>query len=106
MSETSFPSPSSSSKGPELSPLASALLDGFDEGLVVIDADGRVVYANRSARGMAANAGVDLHAPGAELQPRLAAMGGRTRPLHVGELEVGVAVFLPATAEPPSAVTL
>ena len=33
------------------SPLAKALLDGFAEGVVVFDAEGKVLYANTQARG-------------------------------------------------------
>src|SRR5699024_5988821 len=32
------------------SPLAKALLDGFSEGVVVFDAEGRILYANQQAR--------------------------------------------------------
>jgi len=32
------------------SPLAKALLDGFSEGVVVFDAEGRLLYANQPAR--------------------------------------------------------
>ena len=32
------------------SPLARALLDGFSEGVIVFDAQGRVMYANQQAR--------------------------------------------------------
>jgi sigma-54 dependent transcriptional regulator, acetoin dehydrogenase operon transcriptional activator AcoR len=91
-------SPSPAPDGASLSPLASVLLDGFNEGLVVFDADGRVVYANLSAREALAKAGVDSHGRAAELQPRLTAMGGRLRPLRVGELEVGAAMFIPVAA--------
>jgi PAS domain-containing protein len=69
------------------SPLAKALLDGFSEGVVVFDSDGKLMYANHQAR--EALAGMDLADAGADLQPRLAAMGGRLRPLRVGSLELG-----------------
>jgi hypothetical protein len=107
MSDVLSPSHSpSSSDGASLSPLASALLDGFSEGLVVFDADGRVVYANLSAREALAKAGVDSHGRAAELQPRLTAMGGRLRPLWVGELEVGAAMFIPVPADAAAPATL
>ena len=59
------------------SPLAKALLDGFSEGVVVFDIEGRLLYANEQAR--EALVGMDLseHAP--DLMPRLAALGGRPR---------------------------
>jgi hypothetical protein len=75
------------------SPLAKALLDGFSEGVVVFDADGKLMYANHQAR--EALAGMELADAGADLQPRLAAMGGRLRPLRVGALELGEAMFIP-----------
>ena len=40
------------------SPLAKALLDGFSEGVVVFDAEGKLLYANLQAR--EALAGMDL----------------------------------------------
>ncbi|HJP57751.1 MAG TPA: helix-turn-helix domain-containing protein [Gemmatimonadales bacterium] len=75
------------------SPLAKALLDGFSEGVVVFDADGKVLYANQQARG--ALSGMDLAESSEDLMPRLAAVGGRLRPLRVGSLEVGEAMFIP-----------
>jgi transcriptional regulator of acetoin/glycerol metabolism len=75
------------------SPLAKALLDGFSEGVVVFDSDGKLMYANHQAR--EALAGMDLADAGADLQPRLGAMGGRLRPLRVGSLELGEAMFIP-----------
>jgi transcriptional regulator of acetoin/glycerol metabolism len=82
------------------SPLAKALLDGFSEGVVVFDAAGRVLYANSQARAQL-EGDVDLATETADdLQPRLAALGGRIRPLRVGTLELGEALFLPATEGP------
>ncbi len=80
------------------SPLAKALLDGFSEGVIVFDADGKLLYANHQAR--EALAGMDLADAGSDLQPRLAAMGGRLRPLRVGALELGEAMFIPGVEGP------
>ena len=80
------------------SPLAKALLDGFSEGVVVFDAEGRLLYANQPAR--QALAGMDLSENATDLQPRLAAMGGRLRPLRVGALELGEAMFIPGIEGP------
>jgi transcriptional regulator of acetoin/glycerol metabolism len=82
------------------SPLAKALLDGFSEGVVVFDLDGRLVYANQPAREALAGAGIDPKAGAPDLQPRLAAMGGRLRLLRVGGLELGEAMFIPGIAGP------
>ena len=78
------------------SPLAKALLDGFSEGVIVFDAEGRLLYTNQPAR--EALAGVDLFEGAPDLQPRLAALGGRLRPLRVGGMELGEAMFIPGVA--------
>src|SRR5678810_872336 len=75
------------------SPLAKALLDGFSEGVVVFDSEGKVLYANQQARGSLSE--MDLAEGSDDLMPRLAAVGGRLRPLRVGSLEVGEAMFIP-----------
>jgi len=81
------------------SPLAKALLDGFSEGVVVFDRDGKVVYANSQVRSQLADQ-FDLSAGADDLMPRLAALGGRVRPLRAGTLELGEAMFLPAVEGP------
>jgi hypothetical protein len=81
------------------SPLAKALLDGFSEGVIVFDPHGAVLYANAPAR----EAMTELIQPGEDAQslmPRLAAMGGRLRPLRVGALELGEAMFIPGIDGP------
>lgn len=75
------------------SPLAKALLDGFTEGVVVFDAEGKVLYANQQAR--ASLGDDDLKDNAKDLMPRLASIGGRLRPLRVGSLDIGEAMFLP-----------
>lgn len=81
------------------SPLAKALLDGFSEGVVVFDPDGRMLYANTPAR----EALADMAGGGEDagnLMPRLAALGGRLRPLRVGAIELGEAMFIPGIDGP------
>jgi AraC-like DNA-binding protein len=80
------------------SPLAKALLDGFSEGVLVFDVEGKVLYANQQAR--EALRDLDLTEGSADLQPRLAALGGRLRPLRVGGLELGEAMFIPGVEGP------
>lgn len=80
------------------SPLAKALLDGFSEGVVVFDAQGRVLYVNQPARHSLKN--LELDESDTELMPRLAALGGRLRPLRVGSLELGEAMFIPGAEGP------
>ncbi len=81
------------------SPLAKALLDGFSEGVVVFDAEGRVLYANQPAR-QAMEGAIDLSEGAQHLQPRLAAIGGRLKPLRIGSLELGEAMFIPGIEGP------
>jgi transcriptional regulator of acetoin/glycerol metabolism len=80
------------------SPLARALLDGFSEGVIVFDAQGRVMYANQQAR--EALKAFDLSAEARDLLPQLSALGGRLRPLRIGQLELGEAMFIPGVAGP------
>ena len=80
------------------SPLARALLDGFSEGVIVFDAQGRVMYANQQAR--EALKAFDLSADARDLLPQLSALGGRLRPLRIGQLELGEAMFIPGVAGP------
>ena len=91
-SSTSTPLPS------VFSPLAKALLDGFSEGVVVFDKDAKVLYANQPARD-ALSGTIDLTASD-DVLPRLAAMGGRLKPLRIGNLEIGEAMFIPGVAGP------
>lgn len=76
------------------SPLAKTLLDSFTEGVVVFDAQGKVMYLNQPAR-EALGTSIDLTQPASELMPTLAELGGRLSTLRVGGLELGEAVFLP-----------
>lgn len=81
------------------SPLAKALLDGFSEGVVVFDPTGKILYANQPAREALADLEQDSDDT-QNLMPRLAAMGGRLRPLRVGALELGEAMFIPGIDGP------
>jgi transcriptional regulator with AAA-type ATPase domain len=82
------------------SPLAKALLDGFSEGVVVFDPSGKILYANQPAREALADLEQDAPDDTQNLMPRLAAMGGRLRPLRVGSLELGEAMFIPGIDGP------
>lgn len=81
------------------SPLAKTLLDAFNEGVVVFDAQGRVTYLNSPAREQLGEH-LDLTLPAKDLMPQLAQMGGRLKPLRVGNLDLGEAVFLPHVEGP------
>ena len=77
------------------SPLARALLDGFNEAVILFDPDGRLVYTNRGGQDL-----LETITGGAELDtrtllPRLGRMGGRIERLVVGDLALGHAVYVP-----------
>lgn len=78
------------------SPLAKTLLDAFAEGVVVFDTQGKVLYANEHARDL----GLDFSQTSRELMPQLAELGGRLKPLKVGTIDLGEAMFLPGTVGP------
>jgi transcriptional regulator with PAS, ATPase and Fis domain len=82
------------------SPLAKALLDAFNEGVIVFDQQGRIIYYNISAREALDEAGLDTTSDKDDLLPELAGLGGRLVPLKVGHLEVGEAIFVPRREGP------
>lgn len=82
------------------SPLAKALLDSFNEGVIVFDKDGRILYLNASGRDSLAEAGLDPAGEKDDLLPELAGLGGRLAPIRVGSLELGEAIFLPRREGP------
>ena len=82
------------------SPLAKALLDSFNEGVIVFDKDGRILYLNASGRDSLAEAGLDPAGEKDDLLPELAGMGGRLAPIRVGSLELGEAISLPRREGP------
>ena len=89
----------STSTTPSLfSPLAKSLLDGFAEGVLVFSGEGKVIYANDPAREALRDA--DLSLESEDLQPRLAAMGGRLQPLRIGQMDLGEAMFIPGVSSP------
>jgi DNA-binding NtrC family response regulator len=78
------------------SPLAKALLDAFSEAVIVFDPQGKVLYANQQARDL----GLDLSRPASDLMPALAELGGRLKPIRVGNLDLGEAMFVQGTVGP------
>ena len=69
-------------------------MDAFVEGVVVFDAQGRLLYANETARGALGTLGDN------DIRSRLAALGARVKPLQAGNETLGEAVFIagsPAT---------
>ncbi len=84
------------------SPLAKAVLDSFSEGVVVLDPDGRLAYANGPAQTVLRSLGNGSAEDAESLMPKLARLGGRVAPLRVGSLAAGEAVYLPAGRGPSS----
>ena len=82
------------------SPLAKALLDSFNEGVVVFDQSGRITYLNSAGRSALTEAGLDPTSEKDDLLPELAGMGGRLSPLRVGGLDLGEAIFVPRREGP------
>ena len=88
----------SPAKSSLFSPLAKSLLDGFSEGVLVFSSEGEVIYANDPAR--EALEAVNLSMDAEDLQPRLAALGGRLQPLRIGNMDLGEAMFIPGVTGP------
>ena len=82
------------------SPLAKALLDAFNEGVIVFDQQGRIIYYNSSAHEALTEAGLDPTGEKDDLLPELAGLGGRLVSLKVGALDVGEAIFVPKREGP------
>lgn len=80
------------------SPLAGAVMDRFEEGLILFDLDGRVSYANRAGRRVldrvAGGDGLDARS----MLLRLGRMGGRMERLEAGTVVLGHAMYLPASS--------
>jgi transcriptional regulator of acetoin/glycerol metabolism len=73
------------------SPLVRAVIDSVGEGVVVFDAQGRLLYANAAARRVTDQTNGDL-------RQRLEAMGARFTPLKSGAQSLGEAAILPSAA--------
>ncbi len=82
------------------SPLAKALLDSFNEGVIVFDQQGRIIYLNTPATLALEEAGLDPAGEKEDLLPELAGLGGRLAPLKVGHLDIGEAIFVPKREGP------
>jgi transcriptional regulator of acetoin/glycerol metabolism len=78
-----------------LAPIGKAVMESLEEGIVVFDSYGRLLYANQNALRLVD--GLDeLAATRPDvLRRRLAAVGGRTKRLQAGVAELGEAVLLP-----------
>jgi transcriptional regulator of acetoin/glycerol metabolism len=77
------------------SPLARAVLNSFNEGVVVFDPEGQVMYTNHPAEEAIDSLDKEISRDATGLLPQLARKGARIAPIRVGGLKVGEAVFLP-----------
>lgn len=72
------------------SPLVRAVIDSVSEGIVVFDPQGRLLYANTSARRV-------IDGQNGDVRHRLQSLGARFAPLKSGTQSLGEAAILPAT---------
>ena len=81
-----------------LGALLGAVIDAIGEGVVVFDRDGRVAYANQSARAVVPDS-LNAATPNGELLSMLLKRGGRRVPLRLGQSLLGEAVFLESSLD-------
>ncbi len=72
------------------SPLVRAVIDSVNEGVVIFDQQGRVLYANTSARRV-------IDGQNGDVRNRLQSLGARFAPLKNGTQNLGEAAILPPT---------
>ena len=72
------------------SPLVCAVIDSVSEAMVVFDQQGRVLYANTSARRV-------IEGQNGDVRNRLQSLGARFTPLKNGTQSLGEAAILPPT---------
>ncbi|MEX2156613.1 MAG: helix-turn-helix domain-containing protein [Gemmatimonadales bacterium] len=72
------------------SPLVRAVIDSVSEGIVVFDPQGRLLYANATARRV-------IDGQNGDVRHRLQSLGARFAPLKNGTQSLGEAAILPAT---------
>jgi len=72
------------------SPLVRAVIDSVSEGIVVFDPQGRLLYANATARRV-------IDRQNGDVRHRLQSLGARFAPLKNGTQALGEAAILPAT---------
>src|SRR5205809_6263225 len=76
-------------------PLGQAVMETFNEGVVVFDTYGRMLYANQRARRAIDALGDGVTHRGENLRDRLVTFGGRARALKQGSVELGEVAVLP-----------
>lgn len=86
--------PGTPAGGGLFSPLAKSLLDGFVEGVILFDADGRITYANAPGRRVLEQLSDANGLNTRSLLPRLGRMGARIERVETGTVTVGHAVYV------------
>jgi transcriptional regulator of acetoin/glycerol metabolism len=76
-------------------PLVRAVLDALGEGVVVLDANGHLVYANQTGRSVIEQLGARAGGNEGELRALLLRQGARVAPLRIGDSTLGEAAYLP-----------
>src|SRR5204863_8941389 len=89
------PVSSAGSMSATFSPLVRAVIDSVTEGIVIFDQQGRLLYANASARRV-------IDGQNGDVRNRLQSLGARFAPLKNGAQSLGEAAILP----PAGALTL
>jgi transcriptional regulator of acetoin/glycerol metabolism len=79
------------------SPLVRAVIDSVTEGVVVFDQQGRLLYANVSARRVFESQNGNNGLNGGDVRNRLQSLGARFTTLRNGTQNLGEAAFLPST---------
>src|SRR2546430_13338194 len=83
-------------------PLGQAVMETFNEGVVVFDTYGRMLYANQRARRAIDALGDGVTHRGENLRDRLVPFGGRAGALKKGSVGLGVVVCLPDGVHRPT----
>jgi transcriptional regulator of acetoin/glycerol metabolism len=95
--------PGGDETGADLPPLARALLDALDYGVLVLNVGGELLYANPPAQAALRSTTVGPAPRGAELKAAFVAAGARVVKLRSGATAVGEAVWLPHGTRTPLA---
>ena len=81
----------------EMTALTRAILESIEDGAVLFDVTGKIVYANAPGRIVLRSVGGEGASRDA-LLPQLSRLGSKVRPIWLGDDKVGEVVFMPAAA--------
>lgn len=80
-----------------LNPLTRAIIEAIEDGVILLDVSGSVVYANATGRSILRTIGAEAGGRDA-LLPKLSRLGSRVTPLWLSDDKVGEIVLLPGSA--------